>query len=280
VGFAALLSSETPWADRHGDVLSAACAMGAGELIATDIPWLVAGKLGPAGGRPVGPLVAPSLMRHLLATHLARDVPDAVQYWNRWDEEAVILRDLADLERRYPPLRTVRWAGGEHSIEGGSARVVRVGVELPALSGAATARRLLIRTGRIDQRDAHEGLPAEPLAIFMKWLGREARERTEWALKNLRDVSVCWQFDCAVGMRYALHYAAVDGIERATDVLLARGAHDGGGEGQLQVREDNGLSMLQIDCATGIFGDRSLQFQEQLTHALCGWIERQALRPG
>ena len=46
VGFATLLASETPWEERCGDVLSTARAIDGGQLMATDLPWLVAGKRG------------------------------------------------------------------------------------------------------------------------------------------------------------------------------------------------------------------------------------------
>ncbi|MBU0616526.1 MAG: hypothetical protein KKI02_02290, partial [Planctomycetes bacterium] len=55
-GFATLLASETPWEKKCGDVLSAARPVEQGELIVTDLPWLVAGEH--------GRLLAPRLAAH------------------------------------------------------------------------------------------------------------------------------------------------------------------------------------------------------------------------
>ncbi|MBW7906035.1 MAG: hypothetical protein LC135_17295 [Phycisphaerae bacterium] len=251
-GFATLLASETPWVEHTGDVLTAAAATGAGELVFSDVPWLAA--------RRFGPLFAPRLMQRLLRAHLGQPVPDHLQYWNRWDDETIVLRDLADLERRYPPLRTARWAGPP--------TLAHVGIELPAPSPRL---RLVIRTGRIDQRDAHDGLPPEPMAIFMKWLAREVRERSAWALRHLDGVSVCWQFDCAAGLRYALHYHAADASRTPTRTLVLRRGRDGaaapaGGNG-------DGRCAAVIAVDDGLFGDGSFDVQERLTSLLRGWIE-------
>ena len=81
-GFATLLASETPVARHCGDVLSAARPIGGGELIATDLPWLVAGLH--------GPLLAPRLAQHALRMHLAGPLDDRVQYWNRWDDGQIV----------------------------------------------------------------------------------------------------------------------------------------------------------------------------------------------
>jgi hypothetical protein len=261
-GFATLLASETPWAEHTGDVLTAAAATGAGELIFSDVPWLAA--------RRFGPLFAPRLMERLLRSHLGQPVPDPLQYWNRWDDETIVLRDLADLERRYPPLRTARWAGPPG--------LAHVGIELPAPSPRL---RLVIRTGRIDQRDAHDGMPPEPMAIFMKWLAREVRERSAWALRHLDGVSVCWQFDSAAGLRYALHYHAADASQTPTRTLVLRRASRGeaaptpapttapaAGNG------DGRCDTAAIAADDGLFGDGSFDVQERLTGLLRGWIER------
>ncbi|RMF71330.1 MAG: hypothetical protein D6744_18085, partial [Planctomycetota bacterium] len=98
-GVATLLSSETPWENRCGDVLSAAWAVGDGELLLTDLPWLVAGR--------DGRLAAPRLAEHLLRMHVGLPLDDAVQYWTRWEDPRVVLRDIADLTRRFAPLQAV-----------------------------------------------------------------------------------------------------------------------------------------------------------------------------
>lgn len=265
-GFATLLASETPWSDRSGDVLTAASAVGSGELVASDVPWLAAGRF--------GPLAAPRLMRHLLGTHLGQPVADDLQYWNRWDDEAVVLRDLAELEKRYAELRTVRWAGATPGV-------AQVGIELTPADGAVARCRLMLRTGRIDQRDPHDGIPPEAMAIFMKWLAREARERTSWSREHLAGISVCWQFDSAAGLRYALQYAAADGRDVETRALRVRARR--AGAPALVAEGPSTGDVMSVDAAGGLCGDHSLDVQRNLSDRLRGWIEentRGVGRPG
>jgi len=172
--FATLLASETPWEAKCGDVLSAARPIDHGKLIVTDLPWLVAGQH--------GRLLAPHLAEHLLRMHLAGPVADSLQYWNRWDDCRVIVRDMGDMPRWYPPLRAVRWVSERPGI-------ARLGVTLPSTTGRGCCRHLMICTGRIDQRSSHDGVPPEPMTIFMKCLVREVRERTRWAARFLRDTA-------------------------------------------------------------------------------------------
>lgn len=204
-GLATLLSGETPWADRHGAVLSAMRPVGAGELLLTDLPWLVAGRW--------GPLMAPRLAAHLLRMHLAAPLADHLQYWNRWSDGNVVVRDIADLAGRYEPLRAVRWA----TVEPG---VARLGVTLRP--GGPVRRHVLISTGRIDDLDRHDGLPPEPLMIVMRHLAREVRERTDWARAHLSDTAVTWQFDAADGVRYALLYEAAPEFDPPPEMLRIR----------------------------------------------------------
>lgn len=189
-GFAALLATESPDPKECRDLLTAALPVGQGELIATDVPWLAGGAFGPP--------LAPRLLQHLLRAHLGLPIDDALQYWNRWDDVTIVLRDIADLARRYPPLQTVRWAGAADDA-------VRLGVALPA---ETPRRTLVLSTGRIDRLASHGGLPPEPLTIFMKMLSREKAEQTPWARRHLADQTVIWQFDSLVGQRHASSYAA------------------------------------------------------------------------
>ena len=179
-------------------------AVGGGELIVTDLPWLV------AGGET--PLLAPRVAEHLLRMHLAAPIKEHVQYWNRWDNADTVVRDIADLARRYAPLRAVRWASAD-------AALVHLGLTLvPA--DAASGRHLIVATGRIDNCAIHDGVPPEPMMIFMKWLAREVREQTDWAREYLSGLRVIWQFDAADGRKYAANYDAADAAtDRAPAVV-------------------------------------------------------------
>ncbi|MGD8451707.1 MAG: hypothetical protein PVJ57_07805 [Phycisphaerae bacterium] len=253
-GFATLLASETPHAQHCGDVLTAAKPVGRGELIATDLPWLVAGTH--------GPLVAPRLARHALAMHLAGPLSDVLQYWNRWDDGQIMVRDIADLARRYPPLWAVRWASPKPEV-------VHLGIALPA---ATAGRTLLIRTGRVDNLHAHDGVPPEPMVIFMKMLARDAHEQTPWARRHLAGLNVVWQFDSSAGRRYAANYAsaaALDG-DRETTTLLVRCA-DGPAD---DTDPPAGRTLTErIDLDEGLHGDGSLACQRRLDARLRRRIE-------
>jgi hypothetical protein len=246
-GFAALLTSETPWAQHHADVLTAARPVGQGELIATDLPWLVAGCY--------GPLLAPRVAEHLLRAHLGGPVADHVQYWNRWDEPDIIVRDIGDLSKRYAELRAVRWAKTD---DGQS----HLGITLPSKGPAR--RHTMFCTGRIDRLDVHDGMPPEPLVIFMKWLAREVRDDTAWARKHLADQIVTWQFDTAERPRYAANFDSAAAIaDPAPHVVQLR---LGGGEG--------GGDTIRFDTDEGLYGDHALDFQDDLTARLRREIER------
>jgi hypothetical protein len=249
VGFATLLSAEMPWEAKHGDVLSAMRAVGGGELIATDLPWLV------TDGNT--PLLAPRVAAHLLRMHLAAPIKEHVQYWNRWDNADTVVRDIADLARRYTPLRAVRWASDD-------AGLVHIGITLVP-TDATSGRHLIIATGRIDSCAIHDGVPPEPMMIFMKWLAREAREQTDWARQYLSGLMVTWQFDAADGLKYAANYDAADAAtDRAPAVVRVRMGGEAG-EG-LVLADDEGL-----------FGDGALEIQDVLTRHLRRAIERAAV---
>jgi hypothetical protein len=252
VGFATLLSGETPWAQKHGDVLSAMRAVGGGELIATDLPWLVAGEH--------GPLLAPHLATHLLRMHVTAPLADHLQYWTRWEDANTIVRDIADLPRRYTPLWAVSWP----SLD--SARA-RLGITLLGLADGAV-RHVVFQTGRMDKLDIHDGLPPEPMTIFMKWLAREAREQTTWARQYLAGTRVTWQFDTAAGLKYAANYGAASGLDALVsppEVIRIR--MDPAGQTPSIVLPDD----------EGLHGDHSLLFQDALTRRLCRVIEERAM---
>lgn len=251
-GFATLLASETPWEAQCGDVLSCARPLARGELIGTDLPWLLAGRW----GAPLAPRVGGKLLR----AHLGGAVDDWVQYWNRWDDSRVLLRDIAELPRRYPPLRTVRWASTDQ-------RTAHLGLALGPADGSPVRRRLVIRTGRIDNCDAHDGVPPEPMIIFMKFLAREARERTSWARRVLGGVEVTWQFDTLAGLRYALHYTAADSPPRKPRAVVDVSWSD---------RSSSGPGGIRVSTKVGVFGDGSHEAQRELSVALRAWIQRSA----
>jgi len=258
VAFATLLSGETPWADKHGDVFSAMRAVGGGELIATDLPWLVAGR--------DGPLLTPRLAAHLLRMHLGLPIKEHVQYWNRWGAGNTIVRDIADLERRCVPLRAVRWARDSSSV-------ARLGISLDALE-SGPARHLFIRTGRIDNIAVHDGLPPEPMMIFMKWLAREVRELTDWARQNLAHQAITWQFDTVDGLKYAANFDAAESLDGRDieSVRLRLGEPPAPGAGR-DTRDP-----VYLPDEDGLHGDGSLILQDRLTRRLCRLIEENAGR--
>lgn len=262
VGFATLLSTETPWAHRHGDVLSAMRPVGRGELIATDLPWLCAG----GHGAPLAPRIA----EHLLRMHVALPLADHVQFWNRWDELDVITRDIGDLAGRCPPLQTARWASPD-------ARMVHLGITLPPLRNNESPRQhWLVQTGRIDPLADHDGLPPEPMMIFMKWLAREARERTPWALRHLSDKRVTWQFDTCAGLKYAANF---DAAPRCTEerIRAARIRLDGRPTGR---QSAPGIEAIVLAGDDGVEGDGAFAFQEALMRRLTKWLSSAAVTMG
>src|SRR5262249_38334954 len=122
-------------------------------------------------------------------------------------------------------------------------------------------RPALIQTGRIDLCDSHDGLPPEPMMIFMKWLTREWNEQTAWAASHLRGQHITWQFDTADGSKYAtLYHAAVP---------------DSSPPRVLSLRADS------IPVRLGVLGDGSHEYQAALTDLLERWIaDPKAASPG
>lgn len=259
-GVAALLSSETPWSSRCNDVLSAARTLGSGRLIATDLPWLV------AGGH--GSLLAPRLAAHLLRMHLGRPLDDGVRYWNRWQDQGIVLRDLADMAQRWPRMHAVRWAARDG--------LARLGLCVRGPGAGPIRRHLMICTGRIDQEADHGGVPHEAMSIFVRWLAREVCEETSWA-RHLTGTGVTWQFDAACGLRYLPAFASAATLALPPPAaVLAVG--DAGPGAATTVSDGPGATRLRLDLSPGICGDRSLEVQAELTRLLSGWIERNATR--
>lgn len=262
-GWTALLAGETPWDGHPGDMLSTARRSGRGALLVTDLPWLVAGWH--------GPLLAPRIAAHLLRMHLARPLDDDLQYWNRSDDTSVLVRDISDLARRFAPLRPVRWASGDPGL-------AHLGLSLPP-PGPPPGRHLLVRTGRIDAAGVHDGLPPEPLMIFMKALAREAREQTPWARRHLARQIVTWQFDTRAGLKYAANYdsaAALAGPE-PTVLELRLGAEAPAGSDAAAARAGSaaaGRSVLRLPDDEGLLGDGGLDLLADLSARLRAAIER------
>jgi hypothetical protein len=257
-GINPLLLSEMPWASRSRDVLSAGRTIGSGRLIATDLPWLLAGRY--------GPLLAPHLAAHLLRMHLAQPLDDAVRYWNRWQDDRIVLRDLADLARRYPPMQAVRWATRDG--------LARLGLCVWGAGHRPLRRHLMICTGRIDQAAPHDGVAPEAMSIFMHWLAREVRENTSWA-QGLAHAAVTWQFDAATGLRYLPAYASAATLGLPPpDAVLA--VADAGPGAPTTISAGAAATRLRLDLSPGICGDRSLLVQQELTRHLRLWIERNA----
>ena len=259
-GFAPLLESETPWEKKCGDVLSAARAIEMGELIITDLPWMVAGRY--------GRLLAPELAEHLLRMHLGCPLSDNVQYWHPWDKTHVIVRDLGDLPRRYPPLAAVRWLAAEQGV-------ARLGLSLPALEESPRPRHLLLCSGRIDRQASHDGITPEPLAIFLRWLTREHQQRTRWARRYLKNTRVTWQFDSAEGLKYALHFDSAAGVadDPPDNTLILKSVPEADRR-RAAFDACQSKNTIALPRGVGVFGDRSLDFQAELSGLLRRWIEK------
>lgn len=250
-GCAALLTCETPEPRECGGVLLAARPSAGGELLPSDLPWLVAGRH--------GPLLAPRVALHAAQMLCGGPLDDDVQYWNRWDDDTVLLRDVADLARRFPELTTVRWRGTDH--------LAHLGLSV-ALPDVPTDRQLLVRTGRMDQVDLHDGVPPEAMIIAMKALARAVRDRTPWAQRYLAGLRVTWQFDTASGLRYAVAYRSAQGLAdlpatRTVRIVAGPPATDAPAVETLYLADDPGL-----------LGDGALALQAELTRWLRGQIER------
>ncbi len=246
--FATIFASETPWEKRSGHVLCAAHATGTGELVATDLPGLAA--------LDDEDVIAPRIARHLVAMLCGVPLDDAIQYWNRWDDALVVVRDIADMQRRCIPLQTVRWLADEP-------HAARLGL---SLIGGRPQKHVLISTGRIDATGVHDGVPPEPMQIFMKWLAREAREQTDWYRRHADQLAITWQFDVQAGLKYASQYDSATRLPRdlPLDVIRIAMANE-------STTHANGTMVLEPP--GGVLGDGAFAFQTELTRRLRAAIE-------
>lgn len=241
---ATLLESQTHSSARSGHVLCAAQPVERGELICTDLPQLTA--------LPRHRQIAPRLARHALRTLLGLPVPDHYQYWNRWDEAPVVVRDIADVGRRYAPLRTVRWSAADDGA-------ALLGLELAPTSRGGPLRRIVLDTGRIDQLSPHDGVPPEPMMILMKHLAREAREAASWTRRDLQDTSLVWRFESRAGTKYvsqydsAAHLAPAEAGELVLRIRTAAAPADAPEAPTHRLRADPGL-----------FGDGAFEVLDEL----------------
>lgn len=237
---ATLLSCQTPWEGRVRDVLSASMPTARGELLITDIPWLAAGRR--------GRLLAPRLVSHLLRMHAGCGIAEDVQYWNRWDETHIIVRDIADMTRRYAGLQPARWAAS------GGASVMGI-----TLMPREAQRHLILETGRIDAREPHDGVAPEPMMIVMRVLERRLRERQAWATRYLSRCGVTWMFASASGHKYATMFPAGATID-ASAVSLSQIRMSG----EDSVREQVGARSIALRDDVGLLGDGSIEFVGRL----------------
>ncbi len=270
-GFCTLLTNETPWENRNGDIVAAMREAGTGQLIVSDAALMAAGPVARGQGqrtraqgaerrapvdaehrnnRSVGPPcptsdapfppadggsapsvvsdlrvrrepartaarraetpdatgvdqapLAPRLAAHLLRMMLGLPIEPAARYRVREPEDDIVVRDIADLARHYPPLRAVRW-------QSRTSGVVELGLWLPA-GPRPQARPLVLHTGRIDRCGPRTGWPPEPMMIVMR---RLALERGR-AGASRADRDIFWQFSSACGTRYATLFEAAPRLD-------------------------------------------------------------------
>ncbi|MBL8880489.1 MAG: hypothetical protein JNG88_15360 [Phycisphaerales bacterium] len=249
---ATLVSCQTPWEGRVRDVLSASMPTARGELLITDIPWLAAGER--------GKLLAPRLIAHLLRMHAGCPLSEDGQYWNRWDETHIIIRDIADMTRRYAGLQPARFAPG-----GGAALL---GI---TLKPNEARRHVIFETGRIDLRERHDGVAPEPMMIVMRVLERRLREGDAWALRNLAGCGVTWVFASASGHKYATMFPAGAAINaESTSFVQMRMSDADTAETMASVRR------ITLRDDVGLLGDGSIEFVGRLMERVKKEIERAA----
>ncbi|MCG3128073.1 MAG: hypothetical protein CHACPFDD_02947 [Phycisphaerae bacterium] len=215
------LLSVRPGARGRG-ALSLACMVDGGAVIASDLPWLLAGVFGTP--------VATENIGRLVNAHLGGEVPDETQYWSASESVPRQVRDIAELCRRYAPLTAIRWASG-------AKEPLALGVSLAADSSPATPRGpaaagddVVLRTGRIDLPSELGGVPAEAMMIVMKQLARRQREGANGWRQTRR---LTWQFDAAAGHAHAHLYASAGAVgpRAPARVLTVAGAEAPQAEG-------------------------------------------------
>ena len=256
--FATLLSYAQSSNEKYPDVLSAARPIGGGELIATDLPWLLAGAH--------GPLVAPRLARHLLAMHLAGPLDERLQYWVPSREPNIVLREIAELPRHHPGLRAIRWSTGGDGV-------MHLGLTLESDAANGARRHLIVQTGRIDHRRGATSLPPEAMMCLMKHLAVETRESTEWARRHLAGMTLTWQFDSEADECFRHVYGSAEcvtgGVATAPTVVCLI-------DEELNRVPDtmvDGAKKLSIGVRHGVLGDGSIDYQRELARLLYREIE-------
>ncbi len=264
-GFCTLLTNETPWENRNGDIVAALRDAGTGQLVVSDAAMMAWGQgtrdegqgtraqgagrraqgvggqppsaveshggqppsaveshggqpppavtgqsratgphmlgqsraTGPhLSGRsePAGPApIAPRLAGHLLRMMLGLPIEPAARYRVREPEDDIVVRDIADLARHYPPLRAVRWRSRQPGV-------VELGLWLPG-SDRSRRRAVVLATGRIDRGGRHTGWPPEPMMLLLR---RLATGTAGWQPQ----CDVFWEFSSACGTRYATLFEA------------------------------------------------------------------------
>ncbi|MCH7870304.1 MAG: hypothetical protein IID33_01260 [Planctomycetes bacterium] len=252
-GFAPLLSYAQSANDDRPDLLSAAMPVGSGELIASDLPWLVAGMH--------GPLVAPRLARHLLRMHLGGPFEDHLQYWAPTREPHVLLREIAEMQRHFPALRPLRWSTGDEGI-------MHLGLSLENGAVNGSSRHVVIQTGRIDHHPGATSLPAEAMMCFMKHLAAEARDATDWSRRNLAGLNVTWQFDSAADRQFRHVFASAQAVHTAAHTAPRVVCLVDEELGRVPESMIDGAKLLRIDVRHGVLGDGSIEYQRVLSRLL------------
>ncbi len=249
-GFATMLGLAGA-GDSSRRMLCAAMPTAGGELIASDLPWLAAGLF--------GPLAAPRLARRLLDAQLAGPPEPRLQYWTPTREPKVLLREIAELQRHYPALLPVRWAGGRDGT-------IHLGLALRSPSANGTGRSLLIQTGRIDRLPGATSFPPEAMMSLMKLFARERRDATAWADEHLGAATIVWQFDMAGESQYrhVFDSAAPLAVHRPPRVL----ALVDGELGRAPAATIEGARSVHIDVPHGVLGDGSFDYQRELLSAI------------
>lgn len=235
-GLTALLTLSSP--DGKGEHETVAAASRAGDLVVTDLPWMLAGRF--------GPLLAPRVAAHALRAMLGLAVADAAHFWTASADPDLMVRDAADLARRYPPLRPVRWRDGADGVH-------RLGVTW-APPGAARGH-VMLHTGRADV--CGRSIPPESMMVWLRRLCSAGGDGDRRVVE-----AVTWQFDTAAGAGYVPLFdsAAALPAEAATRHVAIVPAGTEGLAGCDAV----------IECRTpvGLLGDGSLELQIELDQAL------------
>jgi hypothetical protein len=107
----------------------------------------------------------------------------------------------------------------------------------------------------------------------MKFLARDARERTAWARRYLSRLTVVWQFDTAAGVRYASGYPPA-GPDLIAHSLQLRAEGPGFGSVGRSHRAVQGGLPAALDWDEGLLGDGALEYQARLERKLRTLIER------